>query len=486
MKRATFILLFLFASAPFWATSASSQAVKSKEGKPAGPEAVAAVRGDLEETVKCKGTLVPAEAVEVSLWLEEYRGELLVLEALPDGSPVNEGDVMVRLDLRKVDEQLEDARFSLEQSKEQSRLAEAKSRVAEESARDDLARAERAGDWAQRRLRGYLEHEKAQKIESERLRTQSEDNRMEDQRDELQQLEKMYKEDELVDATEEIVLKRSRRSLAYYKASVDLQRRIRAYRRELNDVIHQEEVELDAAQKAAALDRKRRSTELGTVGRRLEREKTHRDLAKQERAFERLRADRGKMVVRAPRRGIVLHGKAEAAPGTGKLERGSTLEARKVFLTVAEPDRFNVVTRIDEADLARAKTGKAARVKIAALPELELAGSIRVAPLATGRDAKGNNVYETEIPLGETDPRLKPRMQCTVTIVVEVARNAILVPRAAVIERDGAKVVMCGASAKGPFAERRVTLGCSDGKRVVVKDGIEAGEFVRLSGKAKP
>jgi hypothetical protein len=44
---------------------------------------------------------------------------------------------------------------------------------------------------------------------------------------------------------------------------------------------------------------------------------------------------------------------------------------------------------------------------------------------------------------------------------------------------------MCGGSAKGPFAERRVRLGCTDGKRVVVKDGIEAGEFVRVSGKGK-
>jgi len=479
------LLLALLMVPALPAALASAQAAKPAKKDPTAPEAVQVVRGDLEEIVKCEGTLVPAEAVEVSLWLDEYRGDLLVLEALPDGSPVNEGDVVVRLDLRKIDEQLGDARFGLEQSQEQNRLAEAKSRLAEESERDDLVRDERGNDWAQRRLRGYLEHEKAHQGESERLRTQSETNRLEDQRDELQQLEKMYKEDELVDATEEIVLKRSRRSLAYYQASVDLQRRIRAYRRELNDVIRQEELELDAAQKAAALDRKRRSTELAEVGRRLERERSRRAFGKQQRALERLQGDREKMVVRAPRRGIVLHGEAKAPPGAGKLERGSTVRARQVFLTVAEPDQFKVVTRIGEKDLGRAKTGKAARVKIAAVPGLELTGAIRVAPLATGRDAKGNNQYETLIPLEASDPRLEPRMQCSVSIVIDAARNAILVPSTAVVKRDGAAFLKCGPSAKGPFLERRVTLGCTDGKRVVVKDGIEAGAFVQVPGKAK-
>ncbi len=42
----------------------------------------------------------------------------------------------------------------------------------------------------------------------------------------------------------------------------------------------------------------------------------------------------------------------------------------------------------------------------------------------------------------------------------------------------------CGKSAEGPFEERRVVLGCADKKRVAVKDGLQDGDYVRLTGKA--
>ncbi|MBN2490554.1 MAG: hypothetical protein JXQ29_06875 [Planctomycetes bacterium] len=450
---------------------------------PPGTRAVAAVRGDLRELLEVKGRLVPAEASELALWLDEYKGELVVLDALPDGAPVNEGDPVVRLDLGRIEEQLRQAEFDLAQQQEKDRHAEIRARVAEETARDELVRAERDNDWAQRRLRGYFEHEKAHKQESERLRFQSEDNRLEDQRDELAQLERMYEEDELVDATEEIVLKRSRRSLAFAQASTELQRRIRAYDRELNDGIRQEELELGAAQKAAGLGRKRGLEELAHEGRRLERERARRDLERQRAALERLRQDREKMMVRSPRRGIVLHGEPEALPGAAKLERGTGLRARSVFATVVVPDRFRVVAEIAETDAARARTGKAAEIAVPAVPGLKRMGAIRVAPLATGRDGKGGNVCKVEIPLDKGDPRLQPRMQCDVAIVVEEARGAVLVPVAAVTKRDDGAFVQCGATAEGPFGERPVVLGATDGKNVVVKDGVTEGEFVLVGGK---
>ena len=69
---------------------------------------------------------------------------------------------------------------------------------------------EKDAEWAARKLSAYLEKEKAFKLEEFRLRSQSRQHNLEDQRDELEQLEQMYREDELVDATEEIVLKRQR------------------------------------------------------------------------------------------------------------------------------------------------------------------------------------------------------------------------------------------------------------------------------------
>ena len=44
----------------------------------------------------------------------------------------------------------------------------------------------------------------------------------------------------------------------------------------------------------------------------------------------------------------------EGAPGTGTLERGSRASLFKTIMTVAEPDRFRVVTKVPESSIFRA------------------------------------------------------------------------------------------------------------------------------------
>ncbi len=70
--------------------------------------AVLLAAGDTEEgnETQLEGMLVPAERAVIDLWLEAYRDELLVLEAAENGSFVNEGDVLIRFDTRRIDEQL--------------------------------------------------------------------------------------------------------------------------------------------------------------------------------------------------------------------------------------------------------------------------------------------------------------------------------------------------------------------------------------------
>lgn len=363
-----------------------------------------------------KGTLLPADPIEFSLWLDSYRDELLVLDAVPHGSPVNEGDVLVHLDLRKIDDVITQAEFALAQQVQRARLSEEDLSVQDEASAAELSRLQKDADWAARKLKGFLEQEKAHKKEGERLREQGEQSQLEDQTDELVQLEKMYKEDELVDATEEIVLKRSRRGLAQLRASIALQQLIRRYARELADVIQQEGMAADLAQKQAALARQQRAAEQKRAGHKLDVEKARSELERQQLALERLRRDREQMVVRAPRRGVVLHGDPRAVPGSTRLEKGSVLALRKTFMTIAEPGRFEVLTDLDESDVAKVKLGAAVEVVPVGFDDVKLPGSVRVSDLPTAREGNGNNLYEARVALDKTDPRLRFAMRCKVLI----------------------------------------------------------------------
>ena len=71
-------------------------------------DTVAAWKGDVRKTVERHGTLIPTKdgADELSIWLEAFRGELLVMQAREHGAMVNKGEVILLLETRDFDEQI--------------------------------------------------------------------------------------------------------------------------------------------------------------------------------------------------------------------------------------------------------------------------------------------------------------------------------------------------------------------------------------------
>jgi multidrug efflux pump subunit AcrA (membrane-fusion protein) len=411
--------------------------VTAQEGGPVDqPEAVEATTGELPKTIDLDGTLIPVDASEISLWLDRYRGELLILEVVAHGSFVNEGDVLIRFDTTAIEEQTRKTELDLHQAGLKLTNTEKENRIQEEAARDELARAEKSAEWAARKLEAYLEKEKPFKLEDIRLRNQSSQHGLEDQRDELEQLEQMYREDELVDATEEIVLKRSRRRLASSLAWASLREQQNEHTLAHTEAIKQEGLEQDAALKIAALDRQRRTTAIKQVTRDAGLERSRFEMQKKLKDLEGLVRDRERLTVRAPRRGLVLHGDAEATPGSAELKRGGRAGLHKTIMVVADPDHLRVVTEVPESSLFAAPSGTAAEVSLVAAPDIKTMGPLRVAFLPTGRGKGGGNVYRAEIEMDQRDPRVRPGMRCKVSIIVDDGSDVARGPDGAVSRRS--------------------------------------------------
>lgn len=451
----------------------------------AAPKAAVARRGSLRATLQRPGRLVPVEPVEVKVELEVYTGELKILEVAAHGSPINAGDILLRLSTEKLDEQVARGEFDLAQAERKAAIADEQAGLAEAAARDELQRSESELEWARRRLQGYLEHELAFDQEQERLGKQATQNGLEDQQDELGQLEKMYKEDELVDATEEIVLKRSRRGFAQSQAWAKLAERRQQYQLEYPKAMERQRLELETQLKVKAAERVGRAQELARTERELSLQRTRFELERQQRDLGKLRADRDRLTVRASRAGLVLHGEPDAAPTNKTLAVGGRVGPGAVLMTIADPDRLEIRTEIPETHLFRATSGKAASAKLAAIPDRELTGSIRVDPLPTSREAD-KNLYRAVVAIAKPDPRHRPGLGCEVTIVLDAVQDAVLAPLAAISERDGVRFARVAKAEAGPFEERRVVVGPDDGRDVVIEQGVEAGEFVALPEAKQP
>jgi multidrug resistance efflux pump len=435
-----------------------------QEGPPADADGL--IKSTLRRSLDRKGVFLPADAAEIQLELKVYRGELRILEVRSHGSFVNEGDVLARLDPKEIDRQIETDRMALERAEMAMRHADENAVMAAQGWADSLARSELEATRAATRLKGYREREKAFDEESERLTIQSRKYRMEDQQDELTQLEKMYSEDELVDATEEIVLKRQRRSFARNKANNDLTERRRVHNKEYYYAWREEDLVRESKRKEQALRNQHIKNKMARESLDADLAKKRYDLEKKRENFRDLLADKEKLEIRAPRRGLLLHGAAEAAPWGSTLKKDSTLRNRQVFASVVDPEKLKVTTSLDEKMAPKVRNGAPVEVTPVAYPDKKLMGRIRVDYLP----GKGG-VFEAEVELAGGDVAVRPGMNAELEVILEEARDVIVAPVDKIGTReDGTRFVMVDGE------ERTVVAGLEVDGRIALLSGVKEGE----------
>jgi RND family efflux transporter MFP subunit len=139
----------------------------------------------------------------------------------------------------------------------------------------------------------------------------------------------------------------------------------------------------------------------------------------------------------------------------------------------------NLVADVDLVgpDVAHVRVGLGARVRHHAWEDRSFEGTvIRLAPTID----PVTRALRAEVEVGNHDGALRPGMFVEVTIIVTRRDQVPVVPRAAVTDRGGKRVVFVLRGQR--VARREVTLGLGDDEVVEVRDGVEAGEKVVTRG----
>ncbi len=358
------------------------------------------------EPLKLNGTMVPSKADEVVLWPEAWTGGYRVLEVIPHGTMVERGQVVAVLDAEALEKQLHDAEMAMESARLNFALDQERAQLEERSAHQTLERMHVSLERAERNLVGWREFETQFNVAQAELSTMYGQHGLEDATDELEQLEAMYTADELTDATEEIVLKRSRRNLERSKISQELQQRRRDYEAEFSWTLTGQMRE-EAVEKAArSFQAQEVRTELDAISRKHRLETARVNLERQEVKLDRLRQDLESMQVRAPRSGMLLHGGiADYKPGkvAPRHSRGGQLASRKAVFTVAAPGYFEVHFQAPEdklSMLAGVETGTAVIVGLAE-DRSRVSGDMKRELFPTPSSASGgSNQYACRLLIG--------------------------------------------------------------------------------------
>jgi membrane fusion protein (multidrug efflux system) len=139
----------------------------------------------------------------------------------------------------------------------------------------------------------------------------------------------------------------------------------------------------------------------------------------------------------------------------------------------------NLIADVDLVgmDVARVRPGMPARVRHHAWEGDDFDG--RVLRLAPTLDPL-TRTLRAEVAIENAGGRLRPGMFVEVTLIAERREDVLVVPREAVAERGGRKVVFVLNGQK--VSRREVGLGLGDDEIIEIRQGVEPGERVVIRG----
>ncbi|HZN62635.1 MAG TPA: hypothetical protein VFC90_09545 [Planctomycetota bacterium] len=449
------------------------------------PETTPAKRETLRIDLKMDGVFEPAERHALQVKTVAWQGEMTAAKIAAHGSRVKKGDVLLQVDATKLREaiaaagvDLASARVQLDRVTEEIKLAAAGDALQKE-------RVEREAKESAERLKHFTEVEMALELKELDLSRAWAEDSIADQKEELEQIEKMYKSEELTNATRDIVLKRAQRNLERSKTRYEIFLK-RFDRIRTHDLPRQlEEWTLAARERAHALESWTRTSPIQKTERENNLARSTAGLRQQEENLAKLKKDEAALKIEAPADGTVWYGQFEGGSWQGveeamkNLKVGEKVQANQTLMTLV-PSDLCVKSAVAEDRLADLPPGTEAKVTPVAFPDLALAGK-SMAPVLVG--ARKGDAFDARFDISAGDPRLVPGLKAKIVVRVAELKDVVTVPSGAVSEEDGKKVVKVLDGGK-PVA-REVSVGRTSGDRTEIKSGLKEGEEVVTGGEVK-
>lgn len=161
------------------------------------------------------------------------------------------------------------------------------------------------------------------------------------------------------------------------------------------------------------------------------------------------------------------------------VERGGLIRTNTVLFHMADTETLLVRLFVPEKELGRVNLGDKARIETAIFPGENFTGEVEmISPVVD--PATGTVKVTVRVTQGRE--RLKPGMFCSVYILIETLRDALVISRKALIpETESPEVFVVDDSSRAH--RRRLTLGISQGDTVEVVRGVAEKERIVMIGQ---
>lgn len=156
-------------------------------------------------------------------------------------------------------------------------------------------------------------------------------------------------------------------------------------------------------------------------------------------------------------------------------ENAATSTQNSAFIVMTDTDTVFLDAEIFEDDISKVEMGQLVDIEFNALVGEEFTGKVvSIAGLAT-TDSSGIIKYEVTVAMDKVDPRIRSGMTANLAFIFQKANNVVTIPNEAVKRIDRQSVVEVKL-ADGTIENRIISTGLTDGTRVEVVSGLNAGE----------
>lgn len=442
-----------------------------------------ASRTKLVISVTERGELESAKTVDVRCEMEGHQNK--IVEIVPEGTHVQKGQVVVKLDVDQLTTQHADQEIKLRQAEGAAKARKEDLAVAKNKAESDIAQAQLKLDLAVLDRDKYLEGDYKVELDDRKGAIALAEKDLQEAEEKLAHYRNFVRKG--FGTPEQLRLKEAEVARVKFNLSRDQAKLLvlekfqrRRQEAELNAKAEDAKRELERTKSSAAasIAKAEADLEAADVTVNLERKR-----------LERIKAQMDKAVVKAPQDGIVVYSKDRYWDPASRIQAGGMVHFQQNIFTLPDLARMRVKVKIHESMVKRVKAGQKAEIRVDALPNHVLHGTIEnVATLADSAgpwDERGVKEYATQVSIDDlpADAGLKPGMTAEVRILIGEIPNALVVPIQAVAEFSGKHFayVVEGSS----IEKREVVIGESNEKFMAIKEGLSEGQAVALNARSR-
>lgn len=211
------------------------------------------------------------------------------------------------------------------------------------------------------------------------------------------------------------------------------------------------------------------------------------------RDMERIKGYLSRMVIRAPIDGVVNimpNFRAQGSWGSTPppFKEGDRAWTGAAIAEIPDLTSMRIDLKLEEVDRGKIVLGQSVLVKVDAIQDKEFEATLDwLSPIAQlqfrGYGSSNEKTFPARATLKNVDPRLRPGMSATGTVLIESQPNSLLIPAKASFLQNGKPHVWVQRG-QG-FVAREIVVGKRNDTDIIVQQGLREGERIALENPAE-